>query len=61
MEGWWRGIWPGLEPWLAQLIWLDPRIASVFWSSGPALPENQAIGQPVTRARLRRRGLVSLG
>jgi hypothetical protein len=29
---WWRQVWRGLEPWLAQLIWLDPAIAGALWS-----------------------------
>ena len=32
---WWRQIWRGLEPWLAQLIWLDPGIAGALWSLDP--------------------------
>jgi hypothetical protein len=32
---WWRQVWWGLEPWLAQLIWLDPGIAGALWSLDP--------------------------
>ena len=31
----WRQIWRGLEPWLTQLIWLDPGVAGALWTLDP--------------------------
>ena len=28
----WRLVWPALEPWLAQMIWLDPAVAAACWT-----------------------------
>jgi hypothetical protein len=49
---WWRRIWPGLEPWLAQLIWLDPRVASVFWNPELVHSPQEPIRDPAPRAEL---------
>jgi hypothetical protein len=54
-QPWWRRIWPGLEPWLAQLIWLDPRVASALWS--PELAQ-EPIRQPAPRAELLPRRVI---
>lgn len=54
---WGRQIWRGLEPWLAQLIWLEPGIAGALWSSEPpplgeaAAHETEA-AQPELRRQL---------
>lgn len=38
LKRWGRNVWRYVEPWLAQLVWLDPAAAAVCLSPEPPPP-----------------------
>lgn len=43
-KSWGRNVWRNVEPWLAQLVWLDPALAAACLIPEPPQP-------PVLRLR----------
>lgn len=46
LKRWGRNVWRYAEPWLAQLVWLDPSVAAAHWRREPAPPLRWPVRRP---------------